>query len=170
VRERLDKFIYGSADEDIESTIVDLLTRRGETLAVAESCTGGCIAHRITNVPGSSVVFLAGWVTYSNAAKQRFLGVRTETLEAHGAVSEQVAREMAEGARTGIGSNYAISVTGIAGPGGGSEDKPVGTVFIGLVGPFETVVERRFNPFDRETFKQVTAQGALDLLRRKIPT
>ena len=168
VRERLGNHLYGQSDEDIETTIVELLTRRGETLGLAESCTGGCIAHRLTNVPGASAVLLGGLVTYSNATKQEFLGVRSETLQAHGAVSEQVAREMAEGARRKIAASYALGVTGIAGPGGGSESKPVGTVFIALAGPFETIVEKHFNPFDRETFKQVTAQAALDLLRRKL--
>jgi nicotinamide-nucleotide amidase len=122
----------------------------------------------VTNVPGASVVLLAGLVTYSNAAKQKFLGVRADTLNRHGAVSESVAREMAEGARRQTQADYALSVTGIAGPGGGTPDKPVGSVFVGLAGPSSTVVERNFNPYDRETFKQVTAQQALDLLRRTI--
>jgi len=167
VRGKLDARIYGGESQELENVIVETLTKRNETLALAESCTGGLIANRITNVPGASVVFLAGLVTYSNAAKQKFLGVRAETLETHGAVSEPVAREMAEGARKETGANYALSVTGIAGPTGGTPAKPAGTVFIGLAGPFETVVEKNFNPYDRETFKQVTAQQALDLLRRK---
>ena len=111
---------------------------------------------------------LAGIVAYSNEAKQKFLGVCGATLEQHGAVSEPVAKQMAEGARERTGSDYAISVTGIAGPGGGTPNKPVGTVFVGLAGPFETVVENYFNPYDRETFKQVTAQQALELLRRTV--
>ena len=119
-------------------------------------------------MPGASAVFLAGLVTYSNAAKQKFLGVNEATLAAHGAVSEPVCREMAEGARKQSGTDYALSMTGIAGPSGGSPEKPVGTVFIGMAGPFPTVVMRFFNPFDRETFKQVTAQQAMDLLRRKL--
>lgn len=169
VREKLGDYLYGCDEEEIEATLVGLLSRRKETLALAESCTGGCLADRITNVPGASAVLLAGWVTYSNAAKERCLGVRAETLAAHGAVSEAVAAEMAAGALERSGANYAISVTGIAGPSGGSAAKPVGTVFIGLAGPFATVVARNFNPFDRETFKQVTTQQALDLLRRKMP-
>jgi nicotinamide-nucleotide amidase len=168
VRERLGQHLFGVEGEDLEGVIIMLLTGRKETLAVAESCTGGCIAHRLTNVPGASAVFLAGLVTYSNAAKQRFLGVPAQTLEQHGAVSEPVARLMAEGARRETGADYALSVTGIAGPSGATPGKPVGTVFIGLAGPFETVVERNLNPFDRETFKQVTAQQALDLLRRTV--
>lgn len=168
VRERLGRFLYGQGEEEIEATLIEALTRRRETLGLAESCTGGGIAHRLTNVPGASAVLRAGLVTYSNEAKQRFLGVREETLQQHGAVSEPVAREMAEGARRETGADYALAVTGIAGPSGGSETKPVGTVFIALAGPFPTVVEKNFNPFDRETFKQVTTQQALDLLRRNL--
>ena len=169
VQRRLGNFLYSDGEEELEATIVQLLAQRKLTLAVAESCTGGYVAHRLTNVPGASAVLLAGLVTYSNAAKQKFLGVREQTLEANGAVSEPVALEMAEGARRQTGADYALSVTGIAGPTGGSETKPVGTVYLGLAGPGETRVERRFNPFERETFKQVTAQQALDLLRRHLP-
>ena len=168
VRELLGSHIYGVEDESLEAVIVRLLTERQATLALAESCTGGGIANRVTDVPGASAVLLAGLVTYSNAAKEKFLGVQAETLAAHGAVSEPVAREMAEGARRQTQADYALSVTGIAGPGGGTPEKPVGTVFIGLAGPTGTVVERNFNSFDRETFKQVTAQQALELLRRTI--
>ena len=168
VRSQLDAFIYGEDEEELESVIVKMLTERKRTLAIAESCTGGCIAHRLTNVPGASNVLLAGLVTYSNEAKQKFLGVQTETLTRCGAVSEAVAREMADGARKATGADYALSVTGIAGPGGGTSGKPVGTVFIGLAGPFETKVQSNFNPWDRETFKQVTAQQAMELLRRAL--
>jgi nicotinamide-nucleotide amidase len=166
VRELLGPHIYGVEDEDLETVIVRLLTERKLTLALAESCTGGGIANRITNVPGASLVLLAGLVTYSNAAKQKFVGVRAETLDQHGAVSKPVAREMAEGARRETQADYALSVTGIAGPSGGTPGKPVGTVFIGLAGPSGTVVQRQFNPYDRETFKQITTQQALELLRR----
>jgi len=140
---------------------VRLLAEGRQTLALAESCTGGYIAHRVTNVPGASAIFTAGLVTYSNAAKQRFLGVRPETLEKHGAVSEAVAREMAEGARSAAQTDYAISVTGIAGPGGGTPEKPVGTVFIALASPKETRAWRRFNPGERLAFKQATSDQAL---------
>ena len=168
VRGLLGPYIYGGEDEDPETVIVRLLTERKATLALAESCTGGGIANRVTNVPGASAVLLAGLVTYSNAAKQKLLGVHTETLDRHGAVSEPVAREMAEGARQQTQADYALAVTGIAGPSGGTPEKPVGTVFIGLAGPSGTVAERQFNPYDRETFKQVTTQQALELLRRTI--
>ena len=160
--------IYGFDDETIEAVVVRLLTERKKTLALAESCTGGCLAHRVTNVPGASAVFLGGLVTYSNEAKQKFLGVRAETLAAHGAVSEAVAREMAEGARSQLGADFAIAITGIAGPGGGTAEKPAGTVFIGLAGEFGTVVERRLNSFERETFKEVTAWQALEMLRTRL--
>ena len=168
VRERLGLHIFGSGDDELETVVVRLMTDRQLTLAVAESCTGGCLAHRLTNVPGASAVFLAGLVTYSNEAKQQLLGVRGETLARHGAVSEAVAREMAEGARRVSGATYALSVTGIAGPTGGTPDKPVGTVFIGLVGPGETTFEQNLNPCDRETFKQVATNQALDMLRRSL--
>jgi nicotinamide-nucleotide amidase len=168
VRELLKDYIYGTEEEELEAIIVRLMTEKKKTLALAESCTGGCIANRLTDVPGASAVLLAGVVSYSNDAKQEFLGVRKETLAEHGAVSEPVAREMAEGIRQRTKADYAISVTGIAGPGGGTPAKPVGTVFIGLAGPFRTIVLKNLNPWDRETFKQVTTQQALELLRRKI--
>jgi nicotinamide-nucleotide amidase len=168
VRDLLGVHVYGVEDEALETVIVRLLTERKLTLALAESCTGGCIANRVTNVPGASAVLLAGLVTYSNAAKEKFLGVQAGTLAQHGAVSEPVAREMAEGVRRQSRADYALSVTGIAGPSGGTPDKPIGTVFIGLAGPTGTVVERRSNSFDRETFKQVTTQQALELLRRTV--
>ena len=168
VRVQMQDYIYALDEEDLEAVIIRLLTEKKRTLAVAESCTGGCIAHRLTNVPGASAVLLAGVVSYSNPAKEKFLGVCPDSLAEHGAVSEAVAREMAEGIRERTNADYAISVTGIAGPGGGSLDKPIGTVFIGLSGPFGTIVVRNLNSWDRETFKQVTAQQALELLRRKI--
>ena len=147
--------------ELLETQIVRLLVERKQTLALAESCTGGYIAHRVTNVPGASAIFSAGLVTYSNEAKQRFLGVSAETLARHGAVSEPVAREMAEGACRAAQTDYAIAVTGIAGPGGGTPEKPVGTVFIALASPTGTRAWRRFNPGERLAFKQATSDQAL---------
>jgi nicotinamide-nucleotide amidase len=152
----------------IEEVIIRLLAKRRQTLALAESCTGGCIAHRLTNVPGASAVFLGGVVAYSNAAKGKFLGVRAETLTACGAVSEAIVCEMAEGARKRFGADFAIGVTGIAGPGGGTKDKPVGTVFIALAGAFETMVERKMNSFKRERFKEVTVRQSLGMLHLKL--
>jgi len=168
VRERLGSFIFGEEDDELEAVVVRLLTERKLTLALAESCTGGAIANRITNVPGASAVFLAGIVSYSNEAKQKFLGVRAETLAEHGAVSEAVVREMAEGVRQQTGADFALSVTGIAGPGGGTPEKPVGTVFIGLASLKHVIVERCFNPYDRETFKLATGNQALEKLRRAV--
>jgi len=160
--------IYGYDDEEMEAVVVRLLARQRKTLALAESCTGGGIAHRITNVPGASAVLAGGFVTYSNAAKQSCLGVRAETLAAHGAVSEEVAREMAEGARKALGVDFALAVTGIAGPSGGTQEKPVGTVFIALTGAFGTEVRQKLNACEREAFKQATAQQALEMLRRRL--
>jgi nicotinamide-nucleotide amidase len=168
VQKILGAHIYGFDGEEMEAVIVRLLTERKKTLAVAESCTGGCLAHRVTDVPGASAVYPGGFVAYSNAAKQKFLGVRAGTLAAHGAVSEAVAREMAEGARSQLGADFAIAITGIAGPGGGTKDKPAGTVFIGLAGEFGTVVERKFNPYDRGTFKEITVLQALEMLRMRL--
>jgi len=167
-RAELGQIIFGTDDEQLEDVIVRLLTERKQTLSLAESCTGGYIVNRLTNVPGASAVLLAGLVTYSNAAKQTFLGVTRESLEEHGAVSQPVAKEMAEGARRQTESDYAISVTGIAGPSGGTDTKPVGTVFIGLASSQGTVVRHHRNAYDRETFKYVTSQQALELLRQAI--
>lgn len=168
VHEELRGHIFTEADESLEAVIVRLLTERRQTLALAESCTGGGLANRITNVPGASAVLLASLVTYANIAKRKFLGVRDASLQTYGAVSEVVAREMAEGARRETGADYALSVTGIAGPGGGSTAKPVGTVFIGFASASENFARPQFNPFDRETFKQVTGTQALEILRRKL--
>lgn len=137
-------------------------------MALAESCTGGFIANRITNVPGASKIFPGGIVAYSNGAKRILLGVRAKTLARHGAVSEAVAREMAAGARKKFGADFAMAVTGIAGPGGGTRNKPVGTVFIALAGEGETVVERKWNPNGREKFKQATANQALKMLHLRL--
>jgi nicotinamide-nucleotide amidase len=168
VRPLLGPLVFAVGDESLETTLVRMLTERAKTVALAESCTGGMVAHRLTNVPGASAVLKCGLVTYSNEAKQEFLGVTAAALEEHGAVSEVVARQMADGARRRCPADYALSITGIAGPTGGSEAKPVGTVFMALADEKGTSVERHFNPFDRETFKWVTSQQALNLLRRAL--
>jgi nicotinamide-nucleotide amidase len=160
--------IFGLDDDEIENVVVRRLTELEKSLALAESCTGGNIAHRITNVPGASQVFFGGVTSYANAAKEKLLGVRGETLRQHGAVSDEVAREMAMGAREKFGSDFALAVTGIAGPAGGTTEKPVGTVFIALASAGGVTVERRSNPWDRATFKDVTATQALELLRRRL--
>jgi nicotinamide-nucleotide amidase len=161
--------IFGRDDDSLESVLINLLIRCQKTVAVAESCTGGFLAHRLTNVPGSSAVFLGGVVAYSNRVKQDLLGVRAETLRLHGAVSEPVAREMAEGARRRLRADYALAVTGIAGPGGGTPGKPVGTAFIALSEKKGATVLLQYSPVDRETFKFAISQRALDLLRLVLP-
>lgn len=168
VRPKLASHLYGEGDEELETVIVHLLKDRKQTLALAESCTGGLLTHRLTNVPGASEVLIAGVVSYANDAKEKLLGVRVETIAAHGAVSNAVAHEMAEGARRKTAADFAVSTTGIAGPTGGTATKPVGTVFIGLATPHETMVQMNFNPYDRETFKQATTNQALDMLWRRI--
>ncbi|HEU5397552.1 MAG TPA: nicotinamide-nucleotide amidohydrolase family protein, partial [Verrucomicrobiae bacterium] len=168
VQRILANHLYGFDDDELEHVIVRMLTAQRKTLALAESCTGGNLAHRLTNVPGASEIFLGGVVSYANSAKENLLGVRPETLRQHGAVSEAVAREMAEGARKKFGADFAIAVTGIAGPSGGTDEKPVGTVFIALAGNFATVVERRWNRYDRPTFKELTAQQAFEMLRTRL--
>jgi nicotinamide-nucleotide amidase len=169
IKTELGLSIFSIADETLEEVVVKLLASRKETLALAESCTGGFLANQITNVPGASEVFVAGYIPYANAAKIDLLNVDPELIEKHGAVTEPVARAMAEGAQARAKSTYALATTGIAGPGGGSPDKPVGTVFIALaLANAETVVRRLFFPSDRETFKELTAQAAFDLLRRKL--
>jgi nicotinamide-nucleotide amidase len=168
VQRKLAASILSTSGENLETVIVRLLTAKSATLAIAESCTGGFLAHRITNVPGASAVFLAGYITYSNEAKTASLAVDPATILEHGAVSEPVARAMAEGARAKSGATFALATTGIAGPGGGSEAKPVGTAYIALAGGGETVVRHLFFPSDRETFKQLATQMALNLLRERL--
>jgi nicotinamide-nucleotide amidase len=168
VQQILGANIYGFDDELIEENVVRLLAAQQKTLALAESCTGGGIANRITNVPGASKIFLGGVVSYSNMAKETFLGVSSGTLASHGAVSEAVAKEMAMGARERFGADFAIAVTGIAGPDGGTLEKPVGTVFIALAGAFGMVVECRSNVYERAMFKELTAQQALEMLRARL--
>jgi nicotinamide-nucleotide amidase len=167
VRERLGHHLYATGNEGMEETVGRLLRERGLTLAVAESCTGGRIGDWITDVPGSSAYFLLGTAVYSNEAKARVLGVSPATLETYGAVSPRTAEEMASGVRRVAGADLGLSTTGIAGPGGGSAEKPVGTVCVGLSwegGEWS----RRFDLGDRgrDWIKGFTAIIALDRLRR----
>ena len=169
IRVAIDKQIYGIDDQSIAEVVVERLIAAGETLAVAESCTGGFLGHHITNVPGASAIFVGGVLTYSNAMKQKLLGVSESTLAEHGAVSKSVAIEMVEGALTVSGADHALSVTGIAGPGGGTPDKPVGTVWLGVASRGgRPLAIRKFHPYDRETFKHATVHQALELLRRRL--
>src|SRR5947199_2389596 len=151
--------IFSTADETLEEVIVKLLTKRNQTLATAESCTGGLLANRITNVPGASKIFVAGYVCYANRAKTDMLDVDPALIKTHGAVSEHVARALAEHARACAKSDYALATTGIAGPAGGSPEKPVGTVYVSLAAAgSDTIVKRFFFPTDRGTFKHLAAQ------------
>jgi nicotinamide-nucleotide amidase len=157
---------YAEGRETMEEVVGSLLLARQQTLALAESCTGGYISHRITRIAGSSAYYYGGAVTYSNEAKVLFLGVRQETLAQHGAVSRETALEMSRGIRERTGASLGLGVTGIAGPSGGSPEKPVGTVWISLAG--EHVHEARQFLFhgDRERIILASSQAALDWLRR----
>ncbi len=162
---------YFTADDvPLEHVVVDLLTRMGQTVSMAESCTGGCVAHRITNIPGASSVLHRSFVTYANEAKTDLLGVPPAMLAAHGAVSKEVAAAMATGCLTASKADHALAITGIAGPGGGSDKKPVGTVYIALASKAkpEPVIEHYLFRMEREGFKNMAAQMALDLLRRRL--
>jgi nicotinamide-nucleotide amidase len=161
--------VFSRDGGSLEETVVKLLTERKQTLAIAESCTGGYLAHRITNVPGASAVFLTGYVPYSNDEKTRLLGVDPDLISRHGAVSEEVVRAMAEGARKRANATFALATTGIAVPGDGKTEKPIGLVFIALAEDgCETKVEKRLFPDDRPTFKELATQVALELLRQRL--
>ena len=163
--------VFTTREEDtLESVVGDLLRAAGMTLTAAESCTGGLLAQRLTSVPGSSDYFLGAAVTYSNELKVRMVGVPPELLAEHGAVSEPVARAMAEGVRRTLGSDYGVGVTGIAGPGGGSEEKPVGTVHLAVAGPDDGDIHHRKLrlPGDRDRVRRFSAQLALEMLRRRL--
>jgi nicotinamide-nucleotide amidase len=169
IKSELGLSIFSTSDENLEQVVVRLLTERKETLALAESCTGGLLADRITDVHGASAAFVAGYIPYANEAKIDILNVAPALIEQHGAVSEPVAKAMADGARARARSTYALATTGIAGPSGGSPEKPVGTVYVALAAAGrETIVKKFLFPSDRETFKELTAQAGLDLLRKKM--
>jgi nicotinamide-nucleotide amidase len=154
------KYIYGYNDDTPEKIVGKLLIEKNQTLAVAESCTGGYISHLITSVPGSSTYYIGSTISYANEVKTRFLGVSQEVIADKGAVSEEVAKAMAEGVRSTLGSTWAISTTGIAGPGGGTADKPVGTVWIGLAGPNVLIAKKFQFGNDRLRNIQITAISA----------
>ncbi len=161
--------IYGRDEETLEEVVGALLRSRGKTLALAESCTGGLLGQRITSVAGSSDYFRGGVVAYSNDVKESQLGVRRDSLLRHGAVSEEVAREMAEGARERLDSDLALAVTGVAGPGGGTAEKPVGTVWIALAEREGSARARALRlPGGRENVRGWSAAAALEMLRRKL--
>ena len=168
VEERLGNAVFSFAGETMEEVVGLKLSLGGYTLSVAESCTGGLLAERITNVPGSSKYFIEGVVTYANDAKTRTLGVEPILLMEHGAVSAAVAEAMAEGIRKRAGTDFGLSITGIAGPGGGTEEKPVGTVFIALANEIKTEHRKLNLPGDRHLVRWRASQAALDLLRRRL--
>lgn len=168
---RLGEYYFGVDDETLESAVGRLLTESGATLALAESCTGGLLAKRLTDLAGASAFFVEGFVTYSNEAKERALGVPRETLMKHGAVSEETARAMAEGARRVSGADYALSITGVAGPDGGGADKPVGLVWIALADAEGSVAEKLDLTAwarSRQSVRERSANRAFDLLRRRL--
>lgn len=168
MEETLDDWLYSSEGESLEQIVLYYLGLRQATLAVAESCTGGLVAQRVTSVPGSSRSFLGGAVVYSNELKTAFAGVPPEMIEQHGAVSEEVARALATGIRDRTGATIGVGITGIAGPSGGTESKPVGLVYIAVSDPQRTdVLERTFRG-PRARVREWTAQQALDLVRRRL--
>jgi nicotinamide-nucleotide amidase len=170
VVQRLDRHIFAFDGETLEGTVAALLTEKKLTLAVAESCTGGLITDRLTDIPGSSVFLERGAVTYSNLAKTELLGVPEETIREFGAVSEQTARLMAEGVRKLGHTDLGLSSTGIAGPTGGSEQKPVGTVFVALADGKETICRKYLFRWERRRVKIATSQAALTMLKRYLVT
>lgn len=149
---------------ELARRLFDVCVERGLTVATAESCTGGLVAHSITEIAGSSTYYLGGFVTYADDVKRDQLGVGAELLAAHGAVSAQVARAMAEGARTRIGTDLAVAITGIAGPGGGSDEKPVGLTYVAVADGTGVDVRRHLWPGDRSANKRDSAVAALELL------
>ena len=167
IRERLGKRVLSEQGDGLPTVVGEMLLSKKKTLSLAESCTGGLMGKQVTDVPGSSGFFLLSAVTYANEAKMAILGVRPETLARKGAVHEATAREMAEGARRVSGADYALSTTGIAGPDGGTDDKPVGTVCIGLAAPEGTLTFRYVFPFgDRDLNRRIFAAMAFDRLRQ----
>lgn len=168
LRKRLGPLVYGEGDESLAVVVVRLLREKGSRLAVAESCTGGRIAEQVTSVPGSSEVFQGGVVAYSNSAKVALLGVSNEVIETFGAVSEPVVRAMAEGVRERFGSDLGLATSGISGPGGGSEEKPVGLVHVALATAEGTHCDEFVFALDRSRHRSLTAQVGLDWVRRSL--
>jgi nicotinamide-nucleotide amidase len=168
IRSQVEKYIYASGDRDLEEVLGDLLLKRKLSIAIAESCTGGLIADRITNIPGSSEYFERGMITYSNNSKIHELGVPSDFIKLHGAVSRQVAETMAFGIRTKANTDIGLSTTGIAGPTGSSAEKPIGLVYIGYSDKEETFAVQFTFGGERRLIKERTAQAALELLRRRI--
>ena len=169
LRSRLGPLVVGEGDQTLASVVGGALARAGHTLAAAESCTGGLVAQMVTDVPGASDYFLGGVVAYANEIKTDLLGVARELLAAEGAVSEPVARAMADGCRKRFAGDWAVALTGIAGPTGGSGEKPVGLVYIALAGPAGTEVHRHVYPGDRKIIRRRAALSALNYVRLALP-
>lgn len=168
IRARISSYVYGEGDVTMEEVVSRLLKEKGKTLGLAEACSGGLVSHRITNVPGCSAYFQGTIIAYSNEAKTKLLSVKPETLGQHGAVSEEVVREMAFGVRERLGTDIGIAVTGIAGPNGGTPDKPVGTVCLALTAD-GTLVSRRYQLWgNRDWIKTLVSQLVLDWIRRAL--
>lgn len=168
LQNKLGELVYGVGDQSLAEVVGEKLARQGKTIAVAESCTGGLLAKLLTDVPGSSKYFACGWITYSNQAKSSQLGVPADLIQQHGAVSEQVARAMAMGARNKAGTDYAIGITGIAGPSGRTEQKPVGLVYIGVDSENGCYAEQFLLSGNRRFIRLRAAQTVLNLLRLKL--
>jgi len=166
IRTQLDPCVFATGEQRMEDVLGEMLRKRHLTISVAESCTGGLIGHLLTNVPGSSDYFLGGMITYSNKSKEGLLGVSSETLETHGAVSDPTVQEMAKGVRERFHSNIGLSVSGIAGPEGGTAVKPVGTVHIGLATNDKVLSGKYRFQGTREEIKLNAAMMALDWVRR----
>lgn len=168
IRQRLGPLVYGEGEETMQAVVGRLLREQGKTLAVAESCTGGLLAEQISEVPGASAYFKGGVVAYANAAKTALLGVSEALLEQHGAVSDEVARAMAEGAKARFGADLAVAITGISGPDGGTAAKPVGLVHVALARAEGTTAAGFVFPLDRVRHRQLSARLALDWVRRSL--
>ncbi len=168
IKDRLGPFIFSADEKSMEQVVGHTLLKKGLTISVAESCTGGLIGHRLTDVPGSSAYFMGGVVVYNNRSKIDFLQVKPDTLEKHGAVSDAVVRQMAGEIKNLMKTDLGLAVTGIAGPDGGSPEKPVGTVYIGLAAGKEIYAAKYLFPGDRKRVKVNTSMMALDWIRRYI--
>ena len=168
LEEELDDFVFSSGGESLEQIAQYYLEMRGATIAVAESCTGGLLGERLTSVSGSSRSFLGGAIVYSNHLKTAFAGVPSQVIAQHGAVSREVAVAMAEGIRVKCKATLGVSITGVAGPTGGSEEKPVGLVYHALADGNKTEVVKRDFPGDRDRIRWYASQQALDMVRRKL--
>ncbi|ACL75054.1 competence/damage-inducible protein A [Ruminiclostridium cellulolyticum] len=168
IKRRTGDNLYSDKDKTLDAVVAELLTKNNITIGTAESCTGGLISEKLTDIPGISQVFMGGAVTYSNEAKVEYLGVKEQTIKAHGAVSRETASEMAEGIRKRLKTDIGISVTGIAGPGGGTAEKPVGLVYIGLSSESGTVTKELRLSGNRKKIRTITALNVFDLIRRHI--